>query len=224
MHSLRLKLSLRNKSSRRVKGGDRRGTWKTCAAGCDLNSNLRRCHGMLERDRRWRISSATKQQPERMCAEGRAGAACRDKQTSIREPKFAFCVCSLFLPAWLLYRAAAHCCCTWRASLHVSERQRRVILEGRERETLLLLCSSTYCQPWRPPGSSPPSLFLCGFLCSSVSLCLLGGCVCSWLDVGLAVNALFWSIYLEAAGKNWECDTTCRLQQHHQNWHHDTIT
>lgn len=142
MHSLRLKLSLRNKSSRRGKRGDRRGPRKTCAAGCDLNSNLRRCHGMLERDRRWRISSATKQQPERMCAEGRAGAACRDKQTAIRELKFAFCVCSLFLPAWLLYRAAAHCCCTWRASLHVSERTEASDIGG------------------QGEGDPPPPLFL----------------------------------------------------------------
>ena len=53
----------------------------------------------------------------------RMETACTDKQISIGVCvcELAFCVCSLFVPGWPLYRAAAHCCCVWRASVHVLE-------------------------------------------------------------------------------------------------------
>lgn len=44
-----------------------------------------------------------------------------NRYPSVNVCEFAFCVRSLFVPAWPVYRVAAHCCCAWRALVHVLE-------------------------------------------------------------------------------------------------------
>lgn len=109
-----------------------------------------------------------------------------DKQISIRERDQVcspLCVCSLSLPAWLLYRAAAHCrrrCMRGLGQLHVSKRKK----ETAEASDIGGVGgdgtpSSCYVSPFtnspRGPRELQPSIFVFHppytLLCSSLCVC-----------------------------------------------------
>ncbi len=116
-----------------------------------------------------------------------------NRYLSMNVCEFAFCGCSLFVPAWPVYRTAAHCCCAWRALERVLETTEESDTGGETEGSPPppppeLLHVPTALQ--RPPGFSPPSLFFLSFLCSSLCLsvclpalpCMSASCVChGWI-------------------------------------------
>lgn len=129
----------------------------------------------------------------------------------MRVCELAFCVCSLFVPGWPLYRAAAHCCCVWRASVHVLETTEGSDMRrgdpssprtptctnspGGPRAAALHLYFSTvssvvlsFCPPRLPRRACRRAVFV-------MAGCELGSNAC---------QCCFFFFFLEAAGGKWE--------------------
>lgn len=162
-----------------------------------------------------------------------------NRYLSVNVCEFAFCARSLFVPAWPVYHAAAHCYCALRALVHVLETTEGSDTGEKKRTPL-------------PPGSSPPSLFFHSFLCSSRSVCMpalpcmSASCVChGWMWVWQQRVPVLFFFFGSCRGK-WgageaiegkkkggiagdprtRCLPQCaghRQQQYYKYWHHGMI-
>lgn len=119
---------------------------------------------------------------------------------SVNVCKFAFYVRSLFVPAWPVYRAAAHCCCAWRALVRVLETTEGGDTGGE--------AEGPPPPPWTPPFTNrpteaprlQPSIFF-----STVSSVVLSVCLYACLPCRACRLALFVMAGCELGSNACQC-------------------